>query len=68
MVVVIQQTTDQGLYIYNFLETILKGLYEAPDSCWDNLLKTYFAAGVRPEYAKNRKDADALKGGAVYCF
>ena len=27
------------------------------------LLKTYFTAGVTPEFAQNRKDADVLKGG-----
>ena len=30
---------------------------------FENLLKTYFTAGVTPEFAENPKDADPLKGG-----
>ena len=30
---------------------------------FENLLKTYFTAGVTPEFAENPKDTDALKGG-----
>ena len=28
----------------------------------ENLLKTYFTAGVTPEFTENPRDADALKG------
>ena len=29
------------------------------------LLKTYFAAGVTPEFAENSEDADTLEGGTI---
>ena len=53
------------------LESILKAIHQMTEKHKDieNLLKTYFTAGVTPEFAENTKDADVLKGGLeLYCF
>ena len=46
------------------LECILKAIHQmtAKRKEIETLLKTYFTAGVTPEFAENPKDADILKG------
>ena len=50
-----------------FLESDLKAIRKVVEKHEDieELLKTYFTAGVTPEFATNSKDADALKGGTI---
>ena len=54
----------------NFLESILKAILQMTQKHEDieNLLKTYFTAGVTPELAQNPKDAHSLKGQSVLFF
>ena len=49
---------------FNRLESISKVVYQMSKKHKDieTLLKTYFTAGVTPEFAENRKDAEVLKG------
>ena len=56
---------SSGLINFTFSENILKVIYQMIEKHEDIeiLLKTYFTAGVTPEFAQNRKDADVLKGG-----
>ena len=52
------------------LESILKATHQMIEKRKEieTLLKTYFTAGVTPEFAENPKDADALKGGLGLLF
>ena len=47
------------------LECILKAIHQMTENHENikKLLKTYFTAGVTPEFAETPEDADALKGG-----
>ena len=50
-------------YKFNFLDSILKAIHQMTEKREDiqKLLKTYFKAGVTPDFAENPKDADELK-------
>ena len=52
-------------FINLFLEIISKAISKMTEKVQDieKLLKTYFEAGVTPEFADNSDDAETLKGG-----
>ena len=53
-----------GFMNLRFSGSILKAIYQMTEKIEDieKLLKTYFTAGVTPDFAENPKEADALKG------